>query len=47
MICAFFCRYGFSTDQRNASSISFVENSVEKIYEYDFAFNDSMNAMFV
>ncbi len=37
----------FSRDQRNASSISFVEVRVEKIDEYDFAWTLSMKAMFV
>ncbi len=46
-IAAFFWRFSFSADQRNASSISAVEASVEKIDEYDFACTDSMNAMFV
>ena len=32
-IAAFFCRFSFSTDQRKASSMSFVEQSVEKIDE--------------
>src|SRR5450830_921970 len=40
-------RLGFSSDQRNASSISGVVLSVEKIDEYDFACTDSMNAMLV
>src|SRR6478736_6183906 len=46
-MCALRCRFGFSTDHRKASSISFVEHSVEKIDEYDLACTDSMNAMFV
>jgi len=47
MMRALFCRASFSSDQRNASSISRVEMRVEKIEEYDLACTDSMNAMLV
>src|SRR5699024_347467 len=47
MISALRCRCSFSSLQRNASSISAVEISVEKIEEYDLACTLSMKAMLV